>query len=135
MDVLISLENLDLETAGAKPNNSPYSIYQLVNHMIFWQELFLQRLSGNAVPSPEGDPWPWPAEPDGKQDLNDVLSQFRQGLDQAKNFAHKNDLDRELAGWKGKTRYEALRIIASHNSYHAGQIILLRKMMKKWPPA
>ena len=125
MDVRKSLEAVDAKVAGHLPAGSPHSIFQIVNHMIFWQEFFLERLAGTPVPEPEEDRWPWPASPSSQAEWDQVVARFFRGLDRAVEFAAAPDLDKVLAGAKSTSRLDALRTIASHNSYHVGQIVLL----------
>jgi hypothetical protein len=33
-----------------------------------------------------------------------------------------------------KSRLEMLHTIAGHNSYHVGQVVLLRQLLAAWPP-
>jgi len=129
-----TVEAVEWHLAGQLPEGAPHSIFQIVNHLIFWQEFFLQRLAGEDVPAPEGDPWPWPVVPPDEHSWLDVRDRFLKGLDQAHEVARQDGLEEPLHMWPEKPRMEAVRIIASHNSYHAGQIVLLRRMLGAWPP-
>jgi uncharacterized damage-inducible protein DinB len=133
-DVRGSVEGIDLATAGALHGGSPHSIHQILRHMIYWQDFFLSRLEGNAVPEPEEDRWEWPAAPASEREWQAVVAAFQTGLDWALRRAELPDLEAPLAGSEDATRLDAVRTIASHNSYHCGQIILLRKMMPDGPP-
>ena len=126
MDVRKCIDGVDARVAGAAPAGGPHSIHQIVQHMIFWQGFFLERLSGNPVPEPDADRWPWPAEPESPEEWHRVTATFLAGLDRATQFARGSDLMEPLAGAENTTRLEALRIVASHNSYHVGQIVLLK---------
>jgi uncharacterized damage-inducible protein DinB len=129
MDVRKSLEGVEARMAGGRPPGAPHSIHQIVNHMIFWQDFFLERLAGTPVPEPDEDRWPWAAEPESAQEWQRVVATFFAGLDRAVEFARAADLGALVAGSQDTTRLEALRTIASHNSYHAGQIVLLRQLI------
>ena len=54
------LDGLDWQRAGATPNGVPHSIFQLVNHVIYWQDLFLSGLDRKDVAGPKRaqDGWP-----------------------------------------------------------------------------
>jgi hypothetical protein len=36
---------------------------------------------------------------------------------------------------EGQTLLREALLLADHNSYHLGQLVLLRKMLDAWPPA
>ena len=40
-------------------------------------------------------------------------------------------VDKTLEEWPGETDW---RNIASHNSYHLGEIVLIRRLFSAWPP-
>jgi uncharacterized damage-inducible protein DinB len=47
----------------------------------------------------------------------------------------RRSIEKDLLARRGKTtRVEMLQIIGSHNSYHAGQVAVVRQMLGAWPP-
>jgi uncharacterized damage-inducible protein DinB len=59
------------------------------------------------------------------------VKDFRSGLDSLEQRARKED----LVARRGKeTRLGMLHTMASHNSYHGGQVVFLRQMLGAWPP-
>ena len=124
---------LGLKAAGARPEGAPHSIYQLLNHISYWQDWVLKWLDGEDPPAPKHASGGWPGEPvpvNAREWLRAVRT-FQTGL--AK-------LDRQTRGSellvvRGKyTRMGMLLAIASHNSYHAGQVVALRQRLGAWPP-
>jgi len=126
-------EGLDWRAAGARPAQVPHSLYQLLNHMIYWQEWVLQWLDGGRAPVPKhaSEGWPGGTSPDGQKDWEEALQRFRKGLAGLRRRSRQADLVTKRGR---KSRLEMLHAIASHKSYHAGQAALLRRTMGKWPP-
>lgn len=114
----------------------PYTIFQIVNHMIYWQDYILEILAGGqpTVPAHAIDSWPGSEVPQTEAEWNQTVERFLQGVDQAIQLVETSDLEEKLPNWHNKPRLEALRVIPSHNSYHLGQVVLLRRMLGSWPP-
>ena len=43
-------------------------------------------------------------------------------------------LEEAIPAWEKANGYTALEVLALHNSYHLGQIVLLRRILGAWPP-
>lgn len=127
-----SLEELEEELAAARPDGWPHSCHEILLHIVFWQDLFLARMEARPAPLPAtaADSWPDP----GRNRWSDTVGRFVRGLDAAKGHAREDDLDERLPDWRDIRRGEGLAILAQHNSYHLGQIVLLRRVLGAWPP-
>lgn len=64
-------DGLNWRVAGARVEASPHTLYELLNHMIFWQEGVLEWLKGNSPKMPEhaADSWPAPQCPAAVQNF------------------------------------------------------------------
>lgn len=124
---------LDWRLAGSRPDGVPHSLFQLVNHMIYWQEWVVKWLDGKRPRAPKhaAGGWPGKVSPAGKSDWERTVRRFRKALDALERRSRKTDpLSR-----RGKmTRLEMLHLIGSHTSYHIGQVALLRQQLGAWPP-
>jgi len=126
--------DLDWKVAGARPEGVPHSLFQLLNHMIYWQDWVVKWLDGEKAPIPKhaSGSWPGGSGPASPEEWERAVRHFRSGLDELDGRSRKADL---LAKSGRKSRLEMLHTIASHNSYHAGQVVFLRQMLGAWPPA
>lgn len=131
-----ALPDLTLELAGYTIEGIPYSIYQLVKHMGYWQDFMLTHLEGGQPQRPTSVQESWPAEkaPAEERQLQEAIAHLLQGVDKAVAIAQSAKLDEPLAHFPGETKGGLLRNIASHNSYHLGEIVLLRRLQGAWPP-
>jgi hypothetical protein len=126
-------EGLDWELAAVRPEGAPHSAFQLLGHMTFWQDWVVKWLDGGNPPVPKHAAGSWPKDtaPASKQDWVRAVKAFRRGLEGLERRSRKGDL---LAKRGEHTRLGMLHAIASHNSYHVGEVVVLRQMLGAWPP-
>jgi len=129
-----NLTGVSAEVAAAKPvlfkpNAAVHSIWEIVNHLLAWQNEVLEVLDGKQYVSLQGDAdWPPVLEPtpsawDAKmREL--AASQAR--LSKKFDTLSDDELRAKVPGQDYSWRV-LLRGIANHTLYHAGQIGLLKK--------
>jgi uncharacterized damage-inducible protein DinB len=131
-----ALPDITVELAGKRMEGAPYTIYQLLKHMSYWQNFLLTYLDGGKpqLPSSVAESWPSEGEPGSEDEWQLVIKQFLQGIDKAISYSESMQLDETLTHFPTETKAGILRNIASHNSYHLGEIVLLRRLFGAWPP-
>ena len=136
VEVTSAIDGLDWQLAGVRPPDAPHSVFRVLNHMIFWQEIYLQRLTGASAPSPAraAEGWPGADAPRSEREWLAAVERFGLGLSSAEALVRAETLEEVLPNWNHRTRCEAISFIASHNSYHIGQIVVLRRILGAWPP-
>ena len=124
---------LDAEAAGARPGHLPHSLFQLLNHIVYWQDWVVKWLNGERPPVPKHASGSWPGSqgPANATEWQRSVRHFQSGLKELERHSRDSDL---LAGIGKRSRLEMLLALASHNSYHIGQAVALRQMLGKWPP-
>lgn len=129
-------DELDPARAGEVVAGSPHTIHEILGHMRYWQDIYLRRLDGEDAPTPPNaaEGWPGPAAPSGVDAWEAAIGEFRAGVGRALSLARAPDLERELPHWGGINRAHGLALLAAHNAYHAGQVVLLRRQLGEWPP-
>ena len=121
----IAIDGLTAEQANWKDSNENHSIAQLTTHLIFWNEQSLAKFKGETPAAFDGnnketfspvnkDTWAATVKK-----LDDVLTEWE-------NVIEAVD-DAKLASW-----YSTIAHIGTHNAYHIGQIIYIRKMKGWW---
>jgi uncharacterized damage-inducible protein DinB len=123
-----ALEGLTSAQATWKPKGGDHSIGQLANHLLFWNSQQLARFKH--VPDAK-----YGGNNDETFDAFDAArwDETRQRLDRVLGDLEKlvSEADAQtLQSWA-----PTLGRIATHNAYHTGQILLLRKMQGAWDPA
>jgi uncharacterized damage-inducible protein DinB len=107
--------------------------------MAFWQQWFLDRCDGVAVPMPAPAAIGWPKVDDGHWDV--VRERFEAGFERALTLADVGARVMlpitppiEFDPMATYTVGDALTHIALHNAHHLGQVITLRQQLGSWPP-
>lgn len=124
---------LDWRLSGFRPDGVSHSIFQLLKHMVYWQNWVVKWLDGKrpTLPKCARNCWPETTAPADPKEWKRALEEFRNGLDELDRQAENGNL---LMKHGGKTKLEMLQTIASHTSYHAGQVVVLRQLIGSWPP-
>lgn len=132
-DTAAVFDGLHWELAGVCPDGLPHSTFELLNHMVYWQEWVEKWLAGKrpATPRHASGSWPRRPRPTDRREWQHAVRRFRQGLAALIRDSKASDLFSEA---RGKSRLEMLHTIASHNSYHAGQVVIVRRRLGAWPP-
>jgi uncharacterized damage-inducible protein DinB len=121
------LEDIDAQCATAHPVAGAHSIWQLVMHMKFWEEVAVHRASAPVTPNPELN-FPKTPELDGEL-WRKTLAEFRNSNREFREALMRVDptkLDEKTPGGQRSFRCELTGVI-QHHIYHAGQIALLKK--------
>ena len=128
-----ALEGLDWKNAGARPKGMPHSIFQLLNHMIYWQHWTIQWLDGKKPKLPKHASMSWPGDvgPKNQKTWQQTTKAFLTGQKELFQRCQKLDSFNKSGKWSCS---DIMQIIGSHNSYHLGQIVLIRRMLDSWPP-
>jgi hypothetical protein len=131
-----AIAGLPAKMRGVKPPGMPHTIWRLVEHMRIAQWDILQFSKDGRHKSPK---WPdgyWPdgdAPRDAKQ-WNDTVKQFKADLKEMIRMVKdkKVDLLAPIPGGQGQTVFREAMLVADHNSYHIGQIVMLRRTLGVW---
>jgi uncharacterized damage-inducible protein DinB len=108
-----------------------HTVFQLLNHMVFWQDWVVAWLDGQKPPSTSGS-WRGSDGPATREEWERAVGRFRSGLAELARCAGEGDLLIK----RGRTSpLEMLQTAISHTSYHTGQVVMLRQMLGAWPPS
>jgi uncharacterized damage-inducible protein DinB len=127
------LRGLDWRLAGVRPEGVPHSIFQLVHHMVYWQEFAVNWLDGKKPRPPRHASGSWPGKegPASRREWERTVQRLAKALRALQGRARKVKLSSRRGKW---TALEMLLVIGSHTSYHVGQITSLRRALGVWPP-
>jgi uncharacterized damage-inducible protein DinB len=125
------IADLTPEQAVVVPSGFPYSIARQVAHMLFWQKRWLGRINDEPLEHKRGKLGDWPDIP--PEEWNSVRTAFLNGL-QALEAKAQDETERNRTLPNGDTVDEILLMIVLHNTYHLGQIALIRQLLNTWPP-
>ena len=144
VDPVACVEDISAELATRTLAGYPHSIWQIVEHMSYWMDFELRKIAGEVPKYPEKAMESWPPHPEGASEVQwgAVRQHFVELLEQLAALADADSatLDkviREVDVMKNSRQssvHATLWQITAHNSYHAGQIALLRRQAGAWPP-
>lgn len=134
-----ALNGLTPEEAERRVEGAPHSIAEIVAHMSFWMDWFCSRCDGRDDPVAASATEGWPPVPTGA--WPDVQRRFLTVLERAAAIGDdRARLDAPLSPpiefppLATYTLHDALVHVATHNAHHLGQVIMLRRLMGRWPP-
>ncbi|HWC17388.1 MAG TPA: DinB family protein [Terriglobales bacterium] len=125
------------EVRGKKTKSIPHTIWQLVEHMRIaqWDILEFSRNGKHVSPKwPEGY-WPESAAPASDAAWKKSIAAFRSDLEEMKRLVITSDdevLYARIPHGEGQTLLREALLVADHNSYHLGQLVMLRKLLGAW---
>ena len=154
VDPVACVEDISAALAARTVAGYPHSIWPIVEHINYWTEYELANIAGENPHYPERAIESWPQHPtpvaDGRSvDQHSVDEQWQASvrrfvdlLGRLARLAQSDGatLERKIfnAGSPQSPRESTVQAvlwqIAAHNSYHVGQIALLRRQFGAWPP-
>ncbi len=126
------LGSISADRAASRPIANVHSVWEIVGHMAFWEEIAAKRLGGLRAGLEDGSNFP-AASDATEANWQKALDAFRASNRAFREALQKLDpvhLDKLSATGKRSFYNEAHGLI-EHNVYHAGQIALLVKAMKQ----
>jgi|SRR5579872_6421357 len=139
VEPLACIEDLDGPLASQHISNFPHSIADLVFHMNYWMNYELKRIRGQKPKYPDHNAESFPTSPQNWDQLRRDFSWFLQEFSKLAESTPQ-DLARQIesihAGDKkvANTLEAIISQMIAHNSYHTGQIALIRRALNTWPP-
>jgi len=143
-NTLACVEDVPFEIAVRRDGKFPHSIWQLVWHMNFWMEYELARIREESptYPAHASESWPVDARPARPDEWNEAVTRFRNNLAElAKLAASPPDiLFKEVPALHRVQTENSSSLLAVlwqtvvHNTYHIGQVAMLRRESGAWPP-
>ncbi len=131
-----TLADLPSRLRGIKPPGAPHTAWQLLEHMRIaqWDILEFSRDAKHKSPAWPDGYWPKTEAPPSAASWNNSLRSFRADLKaMAKLVGDKQtDLFAQIPHGTGQTILREALLIADHNSYHLGQMVLLRRLLGTW---
>jgi len=120
-----------VQLAGVKVANFPHSAWMLLEHMRLaqWDILEFSRNPKHVSPKwPEGY-WPASEAPANEKEWKASMAGFKKDLRTMERIvAHrKGDLYARISWGDGQTILREALLVADHNAYHLGQLVMLRK--------
>ena len=127
------LKNFPPKLRGVKPDGAPHTAWQLLEHLRIaqWDILEFSRDSKHVSPSwPEGY-WPKSDKPASDAEWKKSIAAINRDMKAMQKLVEnpKTDLYAKIPHGTGQNILREALLIADHNAYHIGQMMLLRRML------
>ncbi|RDC62377.1 DinB family protein [Adhaeribacter pallidiroseus] len=130
------IADITLTEAGTNIPELPYTLWQLIEHI---RLALYDIIEFSRDPNHESPEWPsgyWPAEakPASQAILNRSKQSIQEGIEQMIYLVQNpaNNLYEPFPHGNGQNLVREAMLVAEHNAYHTGQILLMRRLLKTW---
>jgi hypothetical protein len=136
LDFEKAVAGLPVELRGAKPPGLPHTPWRLLEHMRIAQWDILRFSIDPKHISPEFPDGYWPegdSPPDAdawEQSVEAFRADLRAMMDLVSN--PETDLFKPISHGQGQTILREALLVADHNAYHLGQLIVVRRLLGAW---
>jgi hypothetical protein len=121
---------------GVRPDAAPHSAWELLEHMRIaqWDILEFSRDPKHVSPDWPSGYWPAVPEPPSAKAWENSLKLFARDLAAMKRLIAnpKTNLLARIPHGTGQTILREALLVADHNAYHLGQVILVRRLLNAW---
>jgi len=131
-----AVENLPANLRGQRPARLPHSPWELLEHLRIAQR---DILDFSCNPQYEEKKWPddyWPksAEPPTQAAWEESVETFGKDLQAMCDLISdpKTDLYAKIPHGSGQSILREALLVADHNAYHVGQLVLVRQLLGAW---
>jgi hypothetical protein len=122
---------------NTRPPNVPYTPWHLIEHIRIAQRDILDYIRDRhyRLPKWPDDYWPDPSAQADAKAWRKTVAAFRQDRAALEKIAAnpRIALDAPLPYARQHTHIRELLIVAEHNTYHIGELAILRQVMGTWP--
>ncbi len=131
-----AIADLSEELRGAKPDGVPHTPWRLLEHMRICQWDILEFSRNPDHVSPEFPVGYWPASdaPPSTEAWDNSIQAFRTDLQAMQDLVAdpNTDLFAPIPHGDGQTILREALLVADHNAYHLGQLVVVRRCLGAW---
>jgi hypothetical protein len=132
-----AVADLPAELRGARVPGVPHTPWRLVEHLRIaqWDILEFSRNPLHVSPPFPGGYWPPGDAPPDSAAWDRSLAAFRSDLRAMQDLVANPDIDlfAPVPHGEGQTVLREALLVADHNAYHLGQLVIVRRLLGAWP--
>src|SRR3989454_3241766 len=121
---------------GAKPPGQPFTPWRLLEHIRIsqWDIVEFTKSAKHISPKWPAGYWPERDAPADAAAWDKSVAQVEQNLRAMERLVRDpaTDLFARIPHGSGQTALREALVLADHNSYHLGQLVLLRRLLGAW---
>lgn len=124
------------ELRGAKPAGQPFTPWRLLEHIRIsqWDIVEFTRSAKHVSPKWPAEYWPERDAPPDAAAWDKSVAQVERDLRTMQGIVRdaETDLFARIPHGTGQTVLREALVLADHNAYHLGQLVLLRRLLGAW---
>lgn len=132
-----AIAGLPAKLRGARPEGIPHTAWRLLEHMRIaqWDILEFSRDPHHVSPEWPSGYWPKGDAPPNASAWTKSVKAFRHDLKQMERLVSNpsTDLYVRIAHGDGQTILREALLVADHNAYHLGELVVVRRLLNAWP--
>ena len=138
MTIANAVDGLTADQALSKPDGSDNSIWQTLSHALYYSEAYLRRFKGEQFEyDVENNDQTFTSGDASNDEWDRYVERFRSTMSEFRELIAASDESNFHEPVPTNTTRQWWEVIAdmnAHNAYHAGQILLIRKLQGSWEP-
>ena len=131
-----AIKDVPEKIRGTVPDKLPYSIWQIMEHIRIcqWDILDFSRNPDYKEMEWPADYWPKEKEPKNDAAWEKSIKEIKKDRAEFVAMLEKDDVDlyTPFPWGSGQNLLREALLVADHNSYHTGEIIVLRRLLGHW---
>ena len=133
IDLETALSGFPISQINTRLPHSPHTAWELLEHIRLAQWDILEFSRDKKHVSPDFPDGYWNKAEASARDWRRSVKQVLGDLEEMRELVRKkkNDLFAKIAHGDGQTILREALLVADHNAYHLGQLMLLRRMLEK----
>ncbi len=125
-----------VELRGTKPPGQPFTPWRLLEHIRIsqWDIVEFTKSAKHVSPKWPAGYWPGSDAPPDPAAWDKSVAQVGRDLREMERLVRdpKIDLYARIPHGTGQTALREALVLADHNAYHVGQLVLLRRLLGAW---
>jgi len=135
IDLAGVLQDFPRDLRGRKPAGAPHTPWQLLEHIRIaqWDILEFSRSARHKSPKWPEEYWPSTAAPPDDKAWDKSVKQTLADLKTMSALVRdaKRDLTAKIPHGDGQTLLREVLLVADHNAYHLGQLVMVRRILER----
>jgi DinB superfamily len=137
VDFNAAIAKLPAKLRGIRPQGIPHTAWRLLEHMRIaqWDILEFSRNPRHVSPDFPSGYWPKGDAPPDTAAWAKSIKAFRRDLKEMEAVVSSpsTDLFARIPHGEGQTVLREALLVADHNAYHLGELVLVRRLLGAWP--
>ncbi|NOU86295.1 DUF1572 domain-containing protein [Paenibacillus sp. LMG 31460] len=133
-----TLNDVSVNDAVWKAKDQPHSIWEIANHLIFWNEMWLNRFINDDLlesNTTNDETFELDLLKQNEASWNETIQRLSNGFVHLREVITNCDdikLEKRIPTYSNAQWWGVISNLCIHNAYHIGQMMLLKKQVQKY---